>query len=423
MEEIREIIESTFRQESGRVLASLISKLGDFTLAEDVLQDALVVALMRWPVDGVPRNPGAWLLTTAWHKAIDLLRRNTTFERKQEFLQAMTAQNWMDDDEISDEIFPDERLKLIFTCCHPALALEARIALTLHTLGGLSTADIASAFLVPVSTMAQRLVRAKRKIREAGIPYRVPPPELLAERAESVLSVLYLIFNEGYAATSGESLIRPELCNEAIRLCRILIELFSNESLTAFIPEAQGLLALMLLHNSRRLVRVDEAGNLVLLADQDRSRWVQEEIREGEALLETALRMKCIGPYQLQAAIAAVHSQARLADETDWPQIIALYALLLRITPSPVIELNWIVAISMVAGPERGLLLLEEHRLEDSLSNYYLFHATRADFLRRSGNLKEAQNAYAQALDLCQNAAEQAFLTHRIREVSQNLSS
>lgn len=416
MQETRAIIEETFRQESGRVLASLISKLGDFTLAEDALQDALVAALTRWPVDGVPRNPPAWLLTTAWHRAIDLLRRDTVFARKQELLQAMAMQNWTDEGAISDEVFPDERLKLIFTCCHPALAMEVRIALTLHTLGGLSTADIASAFLVPVPTMAQRLVRAKRKIREAGIPYRVPPPELLAERTESVLSVLYLTFNGGYTAA-----FRQELCREAIRLCRILTVLLSSESLTAFLPEARGLLALMLLHDARRPARVDKAGNLVLLTEQDRSLWVQEEIREGEALLETALRTKRIGPYQIQAAIAAVHSQARQAAETDWLQIAALYKHLLRLTPSPVVQLNWIVAISMTAGPEKGLRLLEEHRLEEALSGYYLFHSTRADFLRRSGHLQAALDAYTRALELCQQTTEQAFLQRRLHEVSQEL--
>lgn len=415
MEEIRQLIEQTFRQESGRVLASLISRLRDFTLAEDALQDALIAALTRWPEDGVPHNPPAWLLTTAWHRAIDLLRRNTILARKQEALQELTVQGQTDDD-ISDEVFPDERLKLIFTCCHPALALEARIALTLHTLGGLSTTEIASAFLVPVPTMAQRLVRAKRKIREAGIPYRVPPPELLDERTEAVLSVLYLIFNGGYTAA-----FRQELCHEAIRLCRLLIDLLSRESLTTFIPEARGLLALMLLHEARRPARIDEAGNLVMLADQDRSRWVQEEIDEGEALLESALRAKRIGPYQLQAAIAAVHSQARRAAETDWSQIATLYRLLLCLTPSPVIELNWIVAVAMTAGPARGLALLEERHLEEALSGYYLFYSTRADFLRRSGNLRAAHDAYTRALQLCQHAAEQAFLTRRLQEVSQDL--
>jgi len=414
MEEIRELIDATFRQESGRVLASLISKLGDFMLAEDVLQDALVAALTRWPVDGIPRNPPAWLLTTAWHKAIDLVRRNTILARKQETLQALAGEQWLDEGDISDEVFPDERLKLIFTCCHPALALEARIALTLHTLGGLSTAEIASAFLVPVPTMAQRLVRAKRKIREAGIPYRVPPPELLDERSEAVLSVLYLTFNGGYTVA-----FRQELCREAIRLCRLLIDLLSQEALTTFIPEARGLLALMLLHDARRPARVDEAGNLVLLAEQDRSRWIQEEIREGQALLEAALRTKRIGPYQLQAAISAVHSQARHAEETDWSQIAAFYRLLLCLTPSPVIELNWIVAVSMTAGPQRGLLLLEERQLEDALSGYYLFYSTRADFLRRSGNLQAAREAYIRALELCQHTAEQAFLTRRLHEMSQ----
>lgn len=420
MNEINVTIEKTFRQESGRVLAALISQFNDFQLAEDVFQEALLVAIERWPTDGVPHNPGAWITTAARRKAIDSIRRDNTYERKQQILQAITEQSGTVREEGEMDEIPDERLKLIFTCCHPALAQEAQVALTLRTLGGLETAEIANAFLVPIPTMAQRLVRAKRKIQQAGIPYRIPPTHLLPERLDAILSVIYLIFNAGYSASSGDTLVRQDLCQEAIRLARTLNELLYTNPDLAEDAEALGLLALMLLHDSRHTTRTDEAGNLVLLGDQDRSLWNRTQIEEGTAVLEKALYMRQPGPYQIQAAIAALHAEALTAADTDWPQIAALYQALYKMNPSPVVQLNHAAAVAMADGPMSGLALLDGLVDTAVLQNYHLYHATRADLLRRAGWYDDAAEAYAIALELAQNPVEQAFLQKRLDELENN---
>jgi RNA polymerase sigma-70 factor (ECF subfamily) len=398
------LIETTFRQEHGRILAALISQLGDFTLAEDALQDALVSALEQWKANGVPSNPGAWLMTVAKRRAIDRIRRNATAERNALILEPLAEEEETE----MDESIPDERLKLMFTCCHPALGLETQVALTLHTLGGLSTQEVARAFLVPVPTMAQRLARARKKIREAGIPYRVPPEELLPERLDALLAVIYLIFNEGYCATSGDSLTRKELCNEAIRLGRVLVSLMADSA------EARGLLALMILHDSRRETRLNEAGELVLLDEQDRKRWDKAKIAEGIAILDEAMQLFRSGPYQVQAAISALHAEAPTPEQTDWEQILMLYNTLLKMHPSPVVEVNRAVAVAMAENPRAGLNLL--HQIE-GMEDYYPYHVALADLLRRTNQREAAADAYERAIALCGNSAEKAYLQRRLNEL------
>jgi RNA polymerase sigma-70 factor (ECF subfamily) len=414
---MRQQVAAIFQQEAGRVTALLYAHIRDFELVEDTVQDAFVMALERWPEEGIPRNPGGWILTVARNKAIDRLRRDQTLARKTAILKTLMEMA-QEEEAVEIESIPDERLKLIFTCCHPALAKEAQVALTLQTLGGLSTQEIASAFLVPLPTMAQRLVRAKRKIRDAGIPYQIPALDTIAERLDAVLSVLYLIFNAGYTAPLGRDLIRHDLCAEATRLTRIVLSLLEKEPSLNEDPEVIGLLALILLHDSRSAARVDTSGELVPLEEQERRLWDQAKIAEGTVLLQRALAMQRPGPYQIQAAISAIHAQASSAQATDWAQIAVLYGLLYQRMPSPVVELNRAVAVAMAEGIERGMALLDMLEQRGDLKQYYLLHAARADLLRRLGHWSDAQRAYRQALELCQNDTERSFLRRRLDEVA-----
>lgn len=410
IEQLRESLDAIYRAESGYILATLIRLLGDFDLAEDAMHDAFAAALERWPQDGVPTSPRAWLVSTGRFKAIDALRRRARFDAAQEMIAAQIETESGGAVVGEDGGVEDDRLRLIFTCCHPALAPEARVALTLREVCGLTTEEIARAFLMTAPTLAQRIVRAKAKIRDARIPYEVPSPEELPERLDTVLQVVYLVFSEGYSASSGASLTRADLSAEAIRLGRLLLELAPE-------PEVMGLLALMLLQDSRRAARTSPTGELILLENQDRSLWNRQQIAEGVKLVEQALLSRRFGPYTLQAAIAAVHSEATDAASTDWPQIVALYSVLARAEPSPVVELNRSVAVAMRDGPEAGLELIDAIFARGDLKDYHLAHSARAEFCRRLGRMTEARVSYERALELTRQEPERRFLEGRLQEL------
>ena len=427
-EQIRELLDSLYRVDSGRILATLIRLLGDFDLAEEAMHEAFAAALSMWPRSGVPGNPRPWLISTARFKAIDTLRRRARFDASQDDLvryleaQSSSAESSNEEDSLEHDGLEDDRLRLIFTCCHPSLAPEARVALTLREVCGLTTEEIAKAFLTTPATLAQRIVRAKTKIRETPIPYEVPTPQELPERLGAVLQVIYLVFNEGYSAAAGTEVTRAELTGEAIRLCRLLAELRPKPEVELEVdpevePEVLGLLALMLLHESRHAARTSPAGELILLENQDRSLWNRAQIAEGVALLEKALKSRRFGSYTLQAAIAAVHAEAGSLAATDWRQIVALYDQLLRIQPSPVVLLNRAVAIAMRDGPESGLAHIDAVLEQGELANYYLAHSARADMYRRLGRTAEARSSYEKALALTQQEPERQFLQERIRQL------